>query len=356
MVAATLAYGYFRLSETPPAASDGRVLRVALIQGCFPTRFDSSHDDARRNFDDYLDASEKVCKAHPNLDLVIWPESMFTSTEPDVVINGRIEPPPGVEDTGRFEEIVRSYLAAFKDKSLYASKRINRVGGKWKLPNKTQLLVGCETQELGPHAPRRYNSALLIDDNGQVAGRYYKMHRVMFGEYVPGGTWFPWVYTLTPMSEGLTAGSEPSQLEVAGMRLAPSICFESTVPHLVRRQLHALEQKDSSPDVLVNVTNDGWFWGSNALDLHLTCGIFRAIEQRMPMLIAANTGFSAVIDGNGMVRQRGPRFEEATLVADVTADGRQSIYQWLGDLPAWGCALFVCLSAVVGCWDRFRRE
>ena len=355
MLATTLAYGYYRLNETPPHANDGRVMRVALIQGCFPTRFDSDYDDARENFDNYLAESERVCKAHPNLDLVIWPESMFTSTEPDLVIDGPIEPPAG-KDAEQFEEVVRSYLAAFKDKSLYAAQRINRVGGKWKLPNQTQLLVGCETQELGAHRSRRYNSALLIDDNGQVAGRYYKMHRVMFGEYVPLGEWFPWLYTLTPMPEGLTPGAKPSQFEVAGLRLAPSICFESTVPHLIRRQTRTLEQENGSPDVLVNVTNDGWFWGSNALDLHLTCGVFRAIEQRRPMLIAANTGFSAVIDGNGKLRERGPRFKEATLVAEVTADGRRSIYHWLGDLPAWGCALVVCLSAAVGCWGRFRRE
>jgi len=207
---------------------------------------------------------------------------------------------------------------------------------------------------LGDHRARRYNSALLISDEGQVVARYLKMHRVMFGEYVPFGEWFPWLYTLTPMGEGLTAGQSPSVFQVAGLRLAPSICFESTVPHVIRRQLRTLDEQGALPDVLVNVTNDGWFWGSNALDLHLTCGVFRAVEQRRPLLIAANTGFSAVVDGNGTVLQRGPRFAKGNLVAEITADGRTSLYRLLGDLPAWCCALVVGLSAVVGGWDRLR--
>ena len=63
----------------------------------------------------------------------------------------------------------------------------------------------------------------------------------------------------------------------------------------------------NEPDVLVNLTNDGWFYGSNELDLHMICGVFRAVECRKPFLIAANTGISAWIDSDGRIMQRGPR-------------------------------------------------
>lgn len=99
----------------------------------------------------------------------------------------------------------------------------------------------------------------------------------------------------------------------------------------------ALEQQNNRPDVIVNLTNDGWFWGSSELDMHLTAAIFRAIEVRTPVVIAANTGFSAWIDSSGRLLARGPRRNTATLRAKVVPDGRQS--PWLAwGLCQWGCA------------------
>ena len=69
---------------------------------------------------------------------------------------------------------------------------------------------------------------------------------------------------------------------------------------MIRRQIDVLRQKATSPDVLVNLTNDGWFWGSSELEMHLACGVFRAVECRKPLLIAANTGIS------GLDRRRRP--------------------------------------------------
>ena len=91
------------------------------------------------------------------------------------------------------------------------------------------------------------------------------------------------------------------------------------------------------PDVLVNLTNDGWFWGSSELDMHLVCGVFRAIECRKPLLIAANTGFSAWIDGDGRILRQGPRRREKVLFAAVGREPRQSWYLVHGDWPAGVC-------------------
>ena len=74
------------------------------------------------------------------------------------------------------------------------------------------------------------------------------------------------------------------------------------------------------PDVLVNLTNDGWFWGSSELDMHLACGVFRAVECRKPLLIAANTGFSAWIDGDGRIQEQGPRRAAGVIVAEPRLD------------------------------------
>ena len=108
----------------------------------------------------------------------------------------------------------------------------------------------------------------------------------------------------------------------------------------------ALEQQNNRPDVIVNLTNDGWFWGSSELDMHLTAAIFRAIEVRTPVVIAANTGFSAWIDSSGRLLARGPRRNTATLRAKVVPDGRKSPWLAWGALPM-GVCMAVLAAAVL---------
>ncbi len=182
------------------------------------------------------------------------------------------------------------------------------------------------------------NAALLLSPAGEVAGHYYKMHRVMFGEYIPFAEYVTWLNKITPIETGLSSGDGPQVFDVSGLKFSPSICFESTIPHLIRGQVSELARKQTPADVLINVTNDGWFWGTGMLDLHFRCGVFRAVENRKPLLTAANTGISAVVDGNGKILQRGPRRQAQVLIAEVRADGRQAPYAWVGDWPAWICA------------------
>jgi apolipoprotein N-acyltransferase len=80
----------------------------------------------------------------------------------------------------------------------------------------------------------------------------------------------------------------------------------------------------------------------------LDCAVFRSVELRRPFLIAANTGFSAWIDGNGHIRDQGPRRARKTLLAEVTRDGRHSMYEVWGDWPAGLCMVFCLIAAVVG--------
>ena len=121
----------------------------------------------------------------------------------------------------------------------------------------------------------------------------------------------------------------------------------------MRQQVKQLSDQGTPPDVMINITNDGWFWGSSVLDLHLACNVFRAVELRLPLLIAANTGFSAVIDSQGRIRQQGPRREEEILIQSVQARNRFSLYRKTGDLFGIGAAL-VCLFLAISGW-RIRR-
>ncbi|MCA9214069.1 MAG: hypothetical protein KDB27_13450, partial [Planctomycetales bacterium] len=167
------------------------------------------------------------------------------------------------------------------------------------------------------------------------------------GEYVPLGNVFPWLYTLTPMQAGLTSGTTPTVMTFNEIRFCPSICFENAVPHLVRKQLNTLRNDGNEPDCLITVTNDGWFWGSSLLDVHLACGVFRAIENRKPMLIAANTGFSAWIDSHGIVWSQGPRREEGIVYATVGRFRDEiSFYRRIGDWPAFTMFLISVVSLI----------
>ena len=100
--------------------------------------------------------------------------------------------------------------------------------------------------------------------------------------------------------------------------------------------------------MLVNLTNDGWFWGSSELDMHLVCGVFRAVECRKPFLIAANTGFSAWIDGDGRIRQQGPRRAKDVILAEPRSTGRRSWYLEHGDWFAGVCLAACGLCGLVG--------
>ena len=190
------------------------------------------------------------------------------------------------------------------------------------------------------HEPPRwesFNAALFLDAAGRPLACYDKMHPVMFGEYVPLADRFPALYRLTPLPGGLTAGRSPVAVEVAGCRVAPTICYETALPEAMRSLVRTLAGSGQRPDVIVNLTNDGWFWGSSELDMHLVAAIFRAVEIRTPIVIAANTGFSAAIDGCGRLLARGPRRATAPVRVAVRPDGRPSPWLGAGSLAAGAC-------------------
>ena len=113
------------------------------------------------------------------------------------------------------------------------------------------------------------------------------MHRVPFGEYIPLRELLPWLGGFTPYRGdwGLTKGQGAAVFEYGKWRMAPVICFEDTVPHLVRGVVAAGSDNETGRpvDLLVNLTNDGWFLGSSELDQHLITSTFRAVECRTPL-------------------------------------------------------------------------
>ena len=339
IVGAAVGYGHFRLAEPPTKP----VARIALIQGSIDIEFKADPEKAEQIHEHYRKLSEEASHRFKGLDLIVWPETMFR----DTLLSYDEKAVPSSKWQGTPEEFAVE-LAYYSDRSRQGMIALAKELG-------VPLLLGVDTSHYTAGGAKRFNSAVLVTPDGQIADRYDKMHRVLFGEYVPFADRFPWLYRLTPLSVSLSPGSRPVAFEISGLQLAPSICYENVLPHVIRRQVVGLRQEGVEPDVLVNLTNDGWFWGSSELDMHLICGVFRAVECRKPMLIAANTGFSAWIDANGEIKEKGPRRDKEVLLAKVGPHRRASWYSRHGDVPA-GICLAVCgLFAMVGWRGRKRR-
>ena len=355
IVVLALAYGGWRLAGEP---ARGRALDVLLVQGSVDTELKHDPDAAAevaRHYDDLTltGLAETGPDARP--DLVVWPETMWRwsllEIDPERVLDEPLlahllgPAAPEADAATHAERQARGRAELERERLDALATYATRYRTTW--------LVGLDRQVATPRAPggaRHYNSALFLDADGVPLARYDKMHPVMFGEYVPLAERFPILYRLTPLPAGLTAGTRPVALEVAGFRVAPTICYETALPDAIRSLVRELAAAGAKPDVIVNLTNDGWFWGSSELDMHLTAAIFRAVEVRTPIVIAANTGFSAAIDGSGRLLARGPRRATAALRVRTTPDGRSSPWLAWGTLPVAGCVAVVAaatLEAVV---------
>lgn len=336
-------YGYWRLHQTPPGQT-GPIVKVALIQGSIDTVFERpTSERVQEIFDHHRQLTTEAVKKQPNLDLIVWPESAYAVTE--TVVSEPLTPPDGMpleEARANLARMTDGFQRILIDDVALANSQTDADHGG------TKLLVGTTSVEYGSPSPRFFNSALLADRTGKVVDRYYKTHPVMFGEYIPFAEYVTWLNKITPIETGLSSGDGPKAFDIAGLKFSPSICFESTIPHLIRGQLAKLNRENSPADVLINVTNDGWFWGTGMLDLHFRCGVFRAVENRKPLVVVANTGISTFVDGNGVVQQRGTRRQPQVLIAEVRADGRRAPYALLCDWPAWICAGLALGLAGVG--------
>ena len=352
VVGVSLLYGQWRLATAP---ADGPALDVLLVQGSIDTEL--KHDpaaaaDVLAHYDEITMAglADPVLPGRP--DVIVWPETMWRwslfEVDPAVVLSepeldALLGPGDGSGD-GSDDVAARQARgrAAIERQTLDAlAVYARRYDTTW--------IVGLDRQRLMPQAAggaEHYNAALVLDAAGRPRGCYDKMHPVMFGEYVPFGDRFPVLYRLTPLPAGLTPGTAPVVVEVNGFGLAPTICYETALPGAVRSLVRRLTAAGRRPDVLVNLTNDGWFWGSSELDMHLAAGIFRAVEVRTPLVIAANTGFSAAIDGSGRLLARGPRRASAPLRVTVRPDGRWSPWLTAGTLPAAATLAVVAVLAL----------
>jgi len=207
-----------------------------------------------------------------------------------------------------------------------------------------------------------FNAAFALAPNGTLAATYHKQELVIFGEYIPLLDYLPFIRWFTPINAGYAKGKTRTQFECAEVRLSPLICFEDTFPHQVRAHV----TRDT--DLIVNLTNDGWFGNSAAQWQHAATAAFRTVENGIPMVRCCNNGITTWIDAQGRVREifrtrSGSEYEAGadTWRIDFLSAGKRATtaYNRYGDRFGWTC---VGITTVVVLWRlkrytkrRFRR-
>src|SRR5690606_37169182 len=219
-LAAAHLYGAQQLATELEHTSD-TTRRIALVQGSHRAVW--VHDDQRdqrvmATYERLTSEAALAAKATgQRLDLVVWPESMhrvglFTYADD---LKHDSEAGMSLAEAEALGPAVLADLARSSD---------------------SPLLVGTDRVVVGGADDYQvYNSAAGVDRQGNLLGTYDKTHLVVFGEFVPFGSWMPWIYNLFMIGE-LTPGEGPEVFEIEGTRYMPTICYETCVPHVVRAQ------------------------------------------------------------------------------------------------------------------------
>ena len=216
----------------------------------------------------------------------------------------------------------------------------------------TILLTGAPRVEpaddLAEDGRRYYNSLFVIDDTGAIRAAYDKVHLVPFGEYMPFGSLVRrlGIGELFRGIGGFSPGPRRTRIAVAGHpSFAVLICYEAIFPGEV------LPEGDR-PDYFVNVTNDGWFGRSVGPYQHLDAARLRSIEEGIPMVRAANTGISAIIDAYGRTVASLPLGEDGVLDGFVPSERPKSFFQRAGSPFLLIFSVFFILLSLVGMGKR----
>ena len=240
--------------------------------------------------------------AHP--DLVAWPES----------------PAPFFQEDPRLDQALKTVASATQ-----APLVVGAIGADYSYEDQTW---------------HEYNSSLIVGSDGALVGRYDKIHLVPFGEYVPFEKLFFFAHKLTGRVSKFDRGDMRKVFRLNGHRYGVFICYEAVFADEVRQFARLGAQ------VLVNISDDGWYGDTSAPWQHLNMARMRAIENRRWLLRDTNNGVTAAIDPYGRVRQSIPRHRVDALPAAFAFRDDMTFYTVHGDAFAWLCV--VAALAVTG--------
>jgi len=301
LVLATLGFGATRLAQGTAPRSE---VRIGIMQPAIeqPLKFDPNH--AVQTLGIYLELTRRAARDRPQL--LVWPETAV---------------PTALRRDAMLQRLLSETVESLR----------------------VPILVG--SIDVSEGSPVRYrNSAFLVTERG-IAERYDKIQLVPFGEYVPFSALLGFVRGWAEFVADLEPGLRPVVFTGPPAPFGVVICYEGIFPELVREFV-----KDGAR-FMVNMTNDAWFGRTSGPAQHLAMYPLRAVEHRIAVVRAANTGISAFVAPTGRILRRLPLFERGTITESVPLRETRTLYTRLGDWLAW-LSLVVTAGVLAVSWRR----
>jgi apolipoprotein N-acyltransferase len=299
-----------RLMEAPAAGADHAAL---LAQQNIPVAADWTPNYFRQTLNALTELSVQSASGRtPKINLIVWPES----------------PAPFFTNDARFRQAI---------------SEMARQTQAWTV---TGAIGAAESRSDTPV----FNSAALISPGGEWTARYDKVHLVPFGEYLPFPSMFSFAEGLTKEVGQFEHGTSRKPLNAGGDQIGVFICYESVFPEEVR------QFANNGAQVLINISNDGWYGDSGAYAQHLNQTRMRAIENHRWLLSATDTGVTASIDPWGRIAARIPRKQRTALVAPYSLTSVTTFYTRHGDWFAYVCAIISVGALLASLFSRNCRK
>jgi apolipoprotein N-acyltransferase len=299
-------YGTYRISYIDSILDTFQTGKVGIVQGNRPMIGDDAAESLRafRKTSSNLELQEK-------LDFIIWPEGglSFGLREKEV--------------SNVFKQIV------FNENSNY---------GMFKLH--TPIITGGFIINGEDKDKKIFNTSFLVEPDGRIGGIYDKYFLIPFGEYIPFGDVFPFLYTLSPNTMKLTPGTELSTFKLKNHTIVPLICYEDIKPSFANNAITV-----GDPDLLVSFANDGWFGKSTVPNIHFALSKFRAVEHRRYLVRATNTGISGFVDPTGRIYDTTEPVIAQEKIGEIRYMKMHTIFEILGDYPYWLASMAIVLMA-----------
>jgi apolipoprotein N-acyltransferase len=254
----------------------------------------------------YLEITDRGLRAHPNTDLIVWPETAYPA---------RVT-----------KERPRD---SFQNKLRYSINTLS-------IP----LLTGA--YEEGDNGDV-YNSLVLFNKKGQFLDSYRKTHLLAFGEFFPGANYYPKLKEWFPMVSDFGRGTGPQILQLDDINIGAQICYESLFDHFSK----SLVEKNAQ--IIVNVTNDSWFGKDAEPYQHGYMTLARALEFKIPLIRSTNTGISTAISAKGVIGEKSPLHQEWFGHYSLTYSSKptRTIYSYFAGYWTF-IILFICILLTFG--------
>ena len=301
IILSLLIYGHLKMVVVERHVNQNSPLKIGLAQGNIDQSVKWDQSFQIETLEIYKKLSYTVAKKKP--DLIIWPE---TAT------------PFFFQDADEYQLFILD------------------------IPKKTDafLLFGAPSYKIEKRRVVHYNSAYLVSPSGELVGKYDKIHLVPFGEYVPMQHLLFFIGSLGEGIGDFKPGKEIFNFSLPQGKFGVLICFEIIFPDLCRRFVKG------DANFLVTITNDAWFGRTSAPYQHFSMATFRAVENRVFVARAANTGISGFIDPTGKILKKGRIFTEEAMSGTIRLSDLKTFYTLYGDIFAWVCSALSLLLLV----------